>query len=361
MEFAINPSRVISALCYSIFRLEPYSICSYSCQYCYARWYRKGGAPNFDILKAFLKLAKRLDLRIPMRLATLSDPLQDAEERYKLTFKLLNLAKEHDVPIILCTKSDRIAKEPWKGLIDSMARDGLIVVQLSISSLRYNYLEPLAPPPEERLEALSSLEAPKVLRLQPLIPNYSFSSAEEFVESVKSSGIEQITTELLRIEAGELALYEKFWQRWSEYSLEGRLVKAEAPDILKELRKACDKYKLGFGLCKEGLLNLETANCCGLHLLDAELRPTLRELYKELVRVKKVELEKVGEIFRPYLFGDRLNELPGPVRKALRHHEKVMLSVLSDEKALSLVTPLMRLEGSAVVLSQTRLERSCRV
>jgi len=50
---------------------------------------------------------------------------------------------------------------------------------------------------------------------------------------------------LLRVEAGELALYEKFWQRWSEYSLEGRLVKAESPDVLKELRKACDKYKLG--------------------------------------------------------------------------------------------------------------------
>ncbi|WP_456486813.1 radical SAM protein [Candidatus Alkanophaga liquidiphilum] len=316
---------------------------------------RKGGAPNFDILKTFLKLAKRLDLRIPMRLATLSDPLQNDEERYKLTFKLLNIAREHDVPIILYTKSDRIAKELWKGLMDSMARDGLIVVQVSISSLRYNDLEPLAPLPEKRLEALSSLEAPKVLRIQPLIPKYSFSSTEEFVERGKSSGIEQIITELLRIEAGELALYEKFWQRWSEYPLEGRLVKAEAPDILKELRKACGKYKLGFGLCKEGLLNLETTNCCGLHLLDAELRPMLRELYKELVRVKRVELEKVGEVFRQYLFGERLNGLPGLVRKALRHHEKVMLGVLKDEKALSLVTPLMRLEGSAVVLNRTQL------
>jgi len=149
---------------------------------------RKGGAPHFDILKTFLKLAKRLDLRIPMRLATPSDPLQNDEERYTLTFKLLNIAREHDVPIILYTKSDRIAKELWKGLMDSMARDGLIVVQVSISSLRYNDLEPLAPPPEEGLEALSSLEAPKVLKLQPLIPNYSFSAAEEFVEEVKNFG-----------------------------------------------------------------------------------------------------------------------------------------------------------------------------
>lgn len=115
------------------------------------------------------------------------------------------------------------------------------------------------------------------------------------------------------------------------------------------------QVQVRFGLCKEGLPNLETANCCGLHLLDAELRPTLRELYKELVRVKRVELEKVGEVFRQYLFGERLNGLPGLVRKALRHHEKVMLGVLKDEKALSLVTPLMRLEGSAVILSQTRL------
>lgn len=351
MELAINPSKIISSLCYSIFRLEPYTSCSYNCRYCYARWYRSDKLkPRYKAVGMFAKVAKKLDIRIPFRLATLCEPLQDVEERFKISLKLLNIAKDYGIPIILSTKSDRIAKNPWKNLINSMAKDDLIVVQVSISSLKKIDLEPNAPEPKRRLEALCELDAPKVLRLQPLIPNVSFFDAEEFVEIVKDYGIEQITVEPLRIEQSEIDAYRIYWDKWTSYSFEGNIVKADCLEIIKDLRNACVKYKLDFGLCKEGYFDLETANCCGMHYMDVELRPTLREVYKGLLRVKEIELDEIGKIFDGYLFGERLNDLPNPIKKALRYHEKTLIRVLRDEKTVSHLTPLIGVKENKIYL-----------
>ncbi len=355
MELAINPSKIISALCYSVLRLEPYTNCSFNCKYCYARWYRGGRIkPRARAIGMFAKVAKKLDIRLPFRLATLSEPLQDIEEKAKVSYKLMKIAYENGIPIILSTKSDRIAKDPWKSLIEEMAKDNLIVVQMSISSLEKTELEPKAPHPMDRLKALEEIDAPKVLRLQPLIPNYSFANAEEFVEIVRHY-VDQITTEPLRVERGELDFYKQFWDKWSYYSFEGELVKVDCYDILVELKMACDKYDLDFGLCKEGYFELETANCCGMHYLDVELRPTLREVYKELLNVNEIDLNEIDKVFGKYLFGEKLNELPRPIKKALRFHEKVLLKCLRSKECLEHLTPLIKIEDSKLSLAQNRI------
>ncbi len=352
MELAINPSKIISPLCYSVLRLEPYTNCSFNCVYCYARWYRSGKiAPRYKALGMFEKVAKRLNARIPFRLATLSDPLQDAEEKFGLSLKMMKVALKFEIPIVLCTKSDRVAKDPWKSVVEELGDRGLVVVQVSVSSLNRTDLEPRAPHPLKRLEALRSVEAPKVLRLQPLIPNYSFERAEDFVSEV-ADFVDLITVEPLRVERSELGFYYKFWDRWSDYSFGGDVVKVDAPDILREIRDACDRYGLGFGLCKEGLFDLETGNCCGLDMIDAELRPTLREIYKELLLRGSIKLEEVPEILSDYLFGDRISGLPRQIRKALKYHERVLMKVLRDGEALAHLTPLIRLRDGELVLSK---------
>ena len=349
MELAINPSKIISPLCYSVLRLEPYTNCAYSCLYCYARWYRGGRIkPRPRAIGMFAKVAKKLDLRIPFRLSTLSDPLQDIEENARVSYKLMKIAMDNGIPVILSTKSDRIAKNPWKSLIEEMAKDGSIVVQVSICSLDRNELEHRAPPPQSRIKALENIDAPKLLRLQPLIPNYSFADAEEFVEMVKDVA-DQITTEPLRIERGEIDFYGRFWNRWSHYSFEGELLKADCYEILESLSSACRKYGLDFGLCKEGYFHLETANCCGLHMIECELRPTLREVYRLLLERREIHVDELK--FEGYLFGERLNELPRAIRKALRFHEKLFLKCLKDNSCLSHLTPLIRFEDGKLTLS----------
>ncbi len=352
MELAINPSKIISPLCYSVLRLEPYTNCSFGCKFCYARWYRRGRiAPRYKALGMFEKVAKKLERRIPFRLATLSEPLQDMEEKYRVSLKIMKVALKYEVPIVLCTKSDRIAKDPWNSIINELGDRGLVIVQVSISSLTNTELEPKAPSPERRLEALKSVDAPKVLRLQPLIPNYSFRNAEDFVSEV-AGFVDTITVEPLRVERSELKFYSKFWNRWNDYSFKGDVVKVDAPEILRELKEACDKHSLSFGLCKEGMFDLETGNCCGFDMIDVELRPTLRELYAELACRGAIGLDEVPEIFSEYLFGEKLFDLPRQVRRALKYHERVLTRVLRDPKALAHLTPLIRHENGKLVLSK---------
>ncbi len=357
MELAINPSRIISSFCYSILRLEPYGSCSFGCAYCYARWYRKE-AEKGRTIGMFAKVArklKRAGIRLAFRLATLSDPLQDAEESAKISLKLMRIAEENDTPIILCTKSDRIARQPWKGQIERMARDDLIVVQVSVSSLEQN-LEPFAPEPAKRLEALAAVDAPRVLRLQPLIPE--FVDIAEIVDIAADSCVDQITTEMLRVEVSELHRYG--WNEWSFYSAEGGLLKVEAPEMLENLSKACRRRGIDFGLCKEGLFHLETANCCGMHFTAAELRPTLREVWRICVG-RALPLDGIAEGLKSYLFGEALAELPNPARKAFRAHERRLISVLKRCEFENL-TPLLRCEDGFVfgkVLSSSYLAETC--
>jgi len=40
-ELVVGVSSIISPLCYSALRLEPYTQCPFSYLYCYARWYRE--------------------------------------------------------------------------------------------------------------------------------------------------------------------------------------------------------------------------------------------------------------------------------------------------------------------------------
>ncbi len=350
MELAINPSKIISSLCYSVLRLEPYTNCSYGCVYCYARWYRGGPIrPRPKALAMFARVAKRLDIRIPFRLATLSEPLQDLEERAKISLKILRVAREEGIPVILCTKSDRIGKDPWKSVILEMAKEGLIVVQISVSSLKRRELEPRAPNPLDRIKSVEGIDAPKVLRLQPLIPNYSFESADEFVESVKDY-VDQITVEPLRVERGELDRYRVFWDRWTDYSFEGELVKVDALELIEDISRSCRRYGIDFGLCKEGYFDLETSNCCGLDKIEAELRPTLREVYGVVKGRGRVRVDEIGEHLKDYLFGERLQELPNPIRKALRYHEKVLMKVLGKGDVLRRLTPLLDVKDSFITL-----------
>ena len=59
-ELFINVSSIISPLCYSIMKIEPYTSCSFNCAYCYARWYREQGKPEpkHDVLRDFLRVAR---------------------------------------------------------------------------------------------------------------------------------------------------------------------------------------------------------------------------------------------------------------------------------------------------------------
>jgi len=378
-ELVVGVSNIMSSLCYSLIRVEPFNECVFRCVYCYARWYREQShvvLPRPRAIREFSKLARRVyraGLRpIPARLATLVDPFPPHEELYRASLRILREARRWSYPLIVNTKSTMIARDPWRRELKRLGEEGLLVVQVSIPCIddeRARVLEPRAPPPTQRLRAAASIAeesgAGLVVRISPYIPRYSIKpSAEEIASMFEELGVHHVIVEALRIErerADELRKVLGVDVGFEGYSL--REVSGLKPVVRVALRDRVHEYAelsrklaergIGFATCKEGLFELHTSpNCCGMHLFRAPIatRPTLYEVFKYVSSRGQASVDEVVQHLSELdaLFGRALDDYPRVVRKPLRAHEKRLLRVLRRPELLHHVSPCLKLEDSRI-------------
>jgi len=153
--------------------INPYRSCEFGCKYCYARYTHefmelRDGA-DFErkiFVKQFDPAAFRAELgRIPqgesISIGTATDPYQPAERRFLRTRAILTVfanTSGHRLGII--TKSDLIARDI--DLLQEIARRHYLTVTMTVTTLDRGLarlMEPLAPRPDLRLEAVGKLTA----------------------------------------------------------------------------------------------------------------------------------------------------------------------------------------------------------
>ena len=373
----IQPTPYISGLCYSVFRVEPYAECSFACTYCYRRWYavRGGVRQVWDFERAAAEVRSSGLFPVPFRVSTLTDPLQPIEEKEKLTLKILEIAERYDYPIVLNTRSTLIGKEPWRGRILELAQRGLLVLQISVSTItdEWKKLEPNAPPPEEVLDAAGRLAergVPLVIRYQPLIPGLSDVDeiAERAAERFSEVGAQHVVVEYLRIEEHALNFYEKlatsnkpYRLKWEFYGVHSGRGPVKPPlnyreQRIKAISEIMRKKGLKFATCKEGFFSVHSSpDCCGFYLLGARyiVRPTLAEVYRIVRESGSLGVEELLLRLlhlRGFLSGSRIDAYPRPIRKGLRWHENVLQKVLRDKVQLEKVTSELKLKNGKITL-----------
>ena len=367
----VGVSPLISSLCYSVLRIEPYGECPYRCIYCYGRWYSRRAGVSWESPSTLRRVArywrKRGLRKMPLRLSTLTEPFQPLEETARLSLKIMRICAEYGVPLLINTKSVLLREEPWRSALLKLSEKSLVVLQVTLVTLREGLaaeLEPGAPSPEERLELCewaSGEGVPVVVRYQPVIPGIFELEAGDMLSQLKAAGVGRVVAESLRCSREELLCYRRLapnsrdWERsepWEPYSPRGRgdLVRPSLEwriRAVSALAEIARKKGLGFATCKEGLFEYHTVpNCCSIDLLEAgevALRPTLYEAWAVARRWGRVPLpeELFGECCsRPeYLCGEKLKEYPRILRKGLRGHEKVLAGVLRDPTLLERVAP----------------------
>ena len=372
-ELFINVSSIISPLCYSIMKIEPYTSCSFNCAYCYARWYREQGKPEpkHDVLRDFLRVARiiyRKQLKpLPIRLSTLVEPFQPIECNEKMSLKILEIARKYNYPVIVNTKSTLLMKKPWLNVLTDMANKGLLVVQFSFSTFEEKYcriLEPKAPSFEERIESASFLSdegVPLVFRLSPYIPEVTNSIGFEAIAKIaKECKVKHVIVESIRLTKEEFnKIYSKLGLNipyLESYSLRNKrgLLRPNLKLRLEhyvQLVRELKKYNIGFATCKEGLYNLHSvSDCCGFYLFGRSVakRITLYEYFLE-AETKDLELkllEKIhSELCRKYgmLCSYSVGNYPRVMKKSLKYHEKRLLKVLKDSEILPKIAPVFTL------------------
>jgi len=134
--------------------------------------------------------------RVPVHFGGVSDPLQPAEEKYKLTLRVLALLKHYDYPTIISSKSHLLLGSQYLELLDDMK----VAVQVTLTTSNERIakaLEPKAPSVRERLVLLSKLSDKGIwtsCRFQPLIPRVS-SDDLDLIDLVADSGCRHVAIE----------------------------------------------------------------------------------------------------------------------------------------------------------------------
>jgi DNA repair photolyase len=196
--------------------INPYRGCSHGCVYCFARPTHAylGLSPGLDFeTRLFYKdnavqllraeLSKRNYVCKTIALGINTDGWQPLEKQMQVTRSLLTVLAECRHPLSIVTKSALIVRD--LDLLQDLARDGLVSVMVSITSLDNDIkrtLEPRTASPQARLkviESLSSVGVPVGVMVAPVIPSLTDHEMEHILEAAKNAGASSAAYTLLRL------------------------------------------------------------------------------------------------------------------------------------------------------------------
>jgi DNA repair photolyase len=187
--------------------INPYRGCEFACKYCYARYTHEfmemRDGVDFE-RKIYVKRQAawllRQDLRKVKRgeqiaIGTATDPYQPAEKRFEVTQEILReLTLHRGLEIGIVTKSDLILRDTE--LLRQVGEHNSLFVNVTITTLNAKMartLEPRAPRPDLRLDAVRELNAAGVsagVICAPVLPGItdSPSALDALVRATKQAG-----------------------------------------------------------------------------------------------------------------------------------------------------------------------------
>jgi DNA repair photolyase len=185
--------------------INPYRGCEHGCIYCFARPTHAFHdlSPGLDFeSRLFAKPDAAALLRAelskpgyrvsPIAIGTNTDPYQPIEGKWRIMRSIVEVLAETRHPLMITTKSDRVTRDI--DLLSAMAKDDLIGVALSVTSLTpaiSRTLEPRAPAARKRLAAVKALNEagiPTTVAIAPVVPGITDGEMEAIIEAAAEAG-----------------------------------------------------------------------------------------------------------------------------------------------------------------------------
>jgi len=274
------------------FRLDSYKGCSFDCSYCYARRRPADAEPRRvipaepDLLERAFRHAETrsptivsqfLRRRVPVHFGGMSDPLQQAESRWRITQAFMKALAHRQYPTVFSTRSPLLGLDPYI----SFARENAhFIAQFSMSTTRDRLaakIEPNAPRPTDILKTMAKLSSQGVItacRWQPYIPDYS-ECADEYIQRVSEAGARHLAVEhlklpldrfgslpdvIVRVSGSESSLLSSPTRQRN--GLEVAYTPESKLEFLREAKRLCHRHGLTFGCADNELQYISDTSCC---------------------------------------------------------------------------------------------------
>jgi DNA repair photolyase len=188
-----------------MYSMNPYQGCEHGCIYCYARnsfeyWGYSAGldfeskilvkknAP--ELLRKFL-MHPKWDAT-PIMLSGNTDCYQPAEQKFRITRKLLEICNEFNQPVGILTKNAWIIKD--KDVLQEMAKKKILSAMVSVTSLDEDVrraMEPRTTTAKQRLRVIEELSKAGVrmgIMMGPMIPGLNEHEMQRIMKAGKDAG-----------------------------------------------------------------------------------------------------------------------------------------------------------------------------
>jgi DNA repair photolyase len=293
VEYFTLPAKSLLNRCNSNRRLpfswtiNPYRGCEFACKYCYARYTHefmemRDGVEfeqkiyvkqhTAELLRRELKKVKPGE---SIALGTATDPYQPAERRYEITHGILEeFARHRGFELGIVTKSNLIVRDIE--LLREVQQHNTLSIHITITTLNVELariLEPRAPRPDLRMEAVRELSAAGLdvgVSSSPVLPGITDSPAdlEAIVRAAAAAGARHIFAGPLFLKPCSAAIFlpfleqnfpqlvENYRQRYQESSF-------LPPSYGKRIAELISSFRRKYGIARadpRGQVSAETSS-----------------------------------------------------------------------------------------------------
>lgn len=226
-----------------------------------------------NLLRRVEKDLSKIPEKSLISMSNSSDPYPPLEKKMGLTRRILELLKYSGHKLLIVTKSNLLARD-----VDVISELNA-AVSISITTLdreKASKLEPNAPDPAKRVEALKKLHSegiPCILRLDPIIPGLTEDEIRRIVE--ECSFVSHVVSSTLKLRFDSLKrMIENFPELEYYRQLYGKgriqnsfyLPKNYRIELLERVKDACESYGISYAFCREGI-PFKAKSCDGSHLI----------------------------------------------------------------------------------------------
>lgn len=208
---------------------NPYRGCEHGCSYCFARPMHEylGMSAGLDFETRLLVKEESPDRLVeelssprwtpqPVLVSGATDAYQPIERKLRITERAMRVFADFRNPVMIVTKSNLVTRD--LGALKELAAHDAALVILSVTTLDRKLqreLEPRAPTPERRLEALRTLAdagIPVGVNLAPVIPGLTDTEVTSILQAAADAGATYASYQMLRLPHGVKELFTE-WLR----------------------------------------------------------------------------------------------------------------------------------------------------